>query len=127
CGRGGDSATKAFCDDYRKVSDDLEGVASDDTDAVDDGMRKLDALDPPDEIKKEFQQIVDLVREANEMAKSVDMQDPAQVTAAQQHFADKEEQLAAASAKVGDFLSENCGIDPPSGSGVGANDAGASD
>ena len=117
CGRGGDSATKAFCDDYRQISDDLEGVAPADADAVDEGLRQLDALDPPDEIKDEFNQIVELVREANDMAKQVDMQDPTQVSQAQQAFADREEELAAASAKVGDFLSENCGIDLPSGSG----------
>jgi hypothetical protein len=127
CGRGGDSATKAFCDDYRQVADDLEGVAQNDADAMDEGLRKLDAMDPPEEIKDEFEQIVELVRESNEMSKSVDMQDPEQVSQAQQVFADREEELAAASAKVGDFLSENCGIEPPSGSGVGASDAGASD
>jgi hypothetical protein len=118
CGRGGDSATEAFCDDYRQVTDDLEGVAPANADAADEGLRKLDALDPPEEIKDEFEQIVELVRKANDMAKNVDLNDPAQVSQAQQAFADQEEELAAASAKVGDFLSENCGIDPQ-GSGDG--------
>ncbi len=120
CGRGGDSSTKEFCDDYRKVADDLEGVGQDDADAVDEGLRKLDALDPPDEIKDEFEQIVELVRESNAMAKNVDLRDPAQVSQAQQLFADQEEELAAASAKVGDFLSENCGIEQPSRSDAGS-------
>jgi 23S rRNA A2030 N6-methylase RlmJ len=118
CGRGGDSATEAFCDDYRQVTDDLEGVAPANADAADEGLRKLDALDPPEEIKDEFEQIVELVRKANDMAKNVDLNDPAQVSQAQQAFADQEEELAAASAKVGDFLSVNCGIDPQ-GSGDG--------
>jgi hypothetical protein len=118
CGRGGDSATEAFCDDYRQVTDDLEGVAPANADAADEGLRKLDALDPPEEIKDEFEQIVELVRKANDMAKNVDLNDPEQVSRAQQAFADQEEELAAASAKVGDFLSENCGIDPQ-GSGDG--------
>jgi hypothetical protein len=120
CGRGGDSATEAFCDDYRQVTDDLEGVAPANADAADEGLRKLDALDPPEEIKDEFEQIVELVRKANDMAKNVDLNDPAQVSQAQQAFADQEEELAAASAKVGDFLSENCGIDPQ-GSGDGGD------
>jgi hypothetical protein len=127
CGRGGDSATKAFCDDYREVADDLEGVTPEDAEAVDEGLRKLEALDPPDEIKDEFEQIVELVRKANEMAQRVDMHDPEQVAQAQRVFADSEEELAAASAKVGDFLSENCGIEPPAGSGTGDSDANASD
>jgi hypothetical protein len=118
CGRGGDSATEAFCDDYRQVTDDLEGVAPANADAADEGLRKLDALDPPEEIKDEFEQIVELVRKANDMAKNVDLNDPEQVSRAQQAFADQEEELAAASAKVGDFLSVNCGIDPQ-GSGDG--------
>jgi hypothetical protein len=120
CGRGGDSATDAFCDDYRQVADDLEGVAPDDAGAVEEGLQRLEGLDPPDEIKDEFEQIVELVRESNDLAKSVDMNDPEQVSQAQERFADREEELAAASTKVGDFLSENCGIDQPS-------DAGASD
>jgi 23S rRNA A2030 N6-methylase RlmJ len=120
CGRGGDSATEAFCDDYRQVTDDLEGVAPANADAADEGLRKLDALDPPEEIKDEFEQIVELVRKANDMAKNVDLNDPAQVSQAQQAFADQEEELAAASAKVGDFLSVNCGIDPQ-GSGDGGD------
>jgi hypothetical protein len=120
CGRGGDSATttSTFCDDYRKVSDDLEGVEENDADAVDEGLRRLDALDPPDEIKDEFEQIVELVRESNERAKQIDMTDPEQVSEAQQVFAGRQEELAAASAKVGDFLSEHCGIDPPAGTGT---------
>jgi hypothetical protein len=124
CGRGGDSTTDAFCHDYRKVADDLEGVRQNDADAVDEGLRNLAALDPPDEIKDEFDQIVDLVRRSNDMAKQVDMSDPAQVSQAQQAFADQEEELAAASTKVGDFLSENCGIEQPSGSDASTTTAG---
>ena len=70
CGRGGDSATDAFCDGYRQVANDLEGVAPDDAGAVEEGLRQLEGLDPPDEIKDEFEQIVELVRESNKMAKT---------------------------------------------------------
>jgi hypothetical protein len=108
-GNGGSAA--AFCSDFQKLQDDMANVDTNDQEAIDEGFRRLEELDPPEEIADEYRQIVELAKDANDAAQDIDLGNAEDVAKTQQEFAQREQELEAASQKVDDFLTNECGID----------------
>lgn len=111
CGDGDGGSSAAFCSDFQKLQDDMANVDTNDQEAIDEGFRRLEGLDPPEEIADEYRQIVQLAKDANDAAQDIDLKDPAAVAETQAEFAQREQELEAASKKVDDFLTNECGID----------------
>jgi hypothetical protein len=111
CGGGGDSnSVKAFCSEYKKVEADLADLDGSDPDAVDAVFDRIHDLDPPDEIKDEFQTMTDFNRSVYTASQDIDLSDPDAAAQLQQELTDRAENLNEDSDKVNEYLSEHCGV-----------------
>lgn len=116
-GKGSGGSAAEFCKEFKDLNKDLDKVDSSDSKAVDEGFKKLDALDPPAEIADEYHKIVDLSRDAMNALKDIDANDPQAVAKAQAKFADRRQELQGAARKVRTFLDQKCHIDTGTTSG----------
>jgi uncharacterized protein (DUF433 family) len=90
----------AFCGDFQ----DLEERYADDADADPEVvLDELDALEPPDEIADDYQQLIDALRETS----TLDPANEEDVARAQEIAAETQE----ANQNVSTFLAEECEID----------------
>lgn len=105
---GGENAaggsTEQFCADFEELEERYADDPEADADAI---IGDLEGLEPPDEIADDFQQIIDVSRETAD----VDFNDPDAVAEAQE----TSQQAAGAQERVGQFLQDECDIDPSGG------------
>jgi hypothetical protein len=116
-GGGGGGSTAEFCKDFKDLNEDLNKIDSSDDAAVAAGYKKLDALDPPEEIADDYHKIVGFARDAMEALKNIDSSDPEAVAKAQEQFTSRRAEIEKASNHVDTFLKEECKIDSSASSG----------
>jgi len=111
CGGGsGSGDVEAFCSEYKQVEEQLADLDASDPDAVDAVFDRIADLDPPDEIKDEFQTMIDFNRSVYTASQEVDLDDPEAADQLQQELSRRAEDLNEVSEKVNDYLSENCDV-----------------
>jgi hypothetical protein len=111
CGGGsGSGDVEAFCSEYKQVEEELAQLDDSDPDAVEAVFDRIDDLDPPDEIKDEFQTMIEFNRTVYAASQEVDLDDPEAADRLRQEFTERAEDLDEVSDKVNDYLLENCDI-----------------
>ena len=111
CGGGsGSGSVEDFCSEYKQVEEELAQLDDSDPDAVDALFDHIDDLDPPDEIKDEFQTMTEFNRTVYLASQDVDLDDPEAAAQLQEQFTEQAEDLDEVSNKVNDYLSENCDV-----------------
>jgi len=111
CGGGsGSGSVEDFCSEYKQVEEELAQLDDSDPDAVDALFDRIDDLDPPDEIKDEFQTMTEFNRTVYLASQDVDLDDPEAAAQLQEQFTEQAEDLDEVSNKVNDYLSENCDV-----------------
>ena len=126
-------STADFCKGFKAVQADATNIQATDDKAIDAAYDKLSKLDPPAEIATEYRKVIDTAKEFRAEEKKIDQSNTAELTKLQQRFADRQQELQAASDKLSQFLTDKCGIDPNSlgsedgsgsGSGTGSGSGG---
>ncbi len=111
CGGGSDAGdVEAFCTEYKEVEEQLAQLDDSDPDAVDAVFDRIDDLDPPDDIRDEFREMIEFNRRVYTASQQVDLDDPEAADQLQQELTGRAEDLREVSDKVNDYLMENCDI-----------------
>jgi hypothetical protein len=104
CGGDDDSTSsesiEEFCDGFNEVNERFSNIDVTDPDALDDALRMLRDLDPPEEIADEYQTVLDGFQRLSE----IDITDQDEVAEVQEDLPDAEEAFNT----VGQFVEDEC-------------------
>ena len=111
---GGSSSSAEFCKDFKSLNNEFKDLDNNDQKAVANAFKRLDELNPPQEISAEYHKIVGTARDAMEALQKIDPNDAEAVAKAQEKFASSQDEIEKASDKVDKFLKDECKIDTSS-------------
>jgi hypothetical protein len=111
---GGSSSSAEFCKDFKSLNNEFKDLDNNDQKAVANAFKRLDELNPPEEISAEYHKIVGTARDAMEALQKIDPNDAEAVAKAQEKFASSQDEIEKASDKVDKFLKDECKIDTSS-------------
>ena len=112
------SGGSQFCTDAAAIQDRVGATLDEQADpaalsqALRQGAAEIRALEPPQEIAADWNALADGVEQIAGSFESIDINDPNALATFEQEVAQLQAQLATASTNVGNYLRDECGLDP---------------